>query len=93
MAFYFLTLFTLFSRNHANIDKSKANHETNVAWFVKSNRQKLEFNNKLKGDSQVWDIFGNWKPFKNDEKFFLFHLKSLFRSQDIKLLFWFIGHV
>ena len=28
-------------------------------------------------------IFGNWKPFKNDEKSFLFHLKSSFRSQDI----------
>ena len=24
-----------------------------------------------------------WKPFKNDEKCFLFHLKSSFRSQDI----------
>ena len=24
-----------------------------------------------------------WKPFKNDEKSFLFHLKSCFRSQDI----------
>ena len=28
-------------------------------------------------------IFGNWKLFKNDEKYFLFHLKSSFRSQDI----------
>ena len=28
-------------------------------------------------------IFGNWKPFKNDEKFFAPHLKSSFRSQDI----------
>ena len=28
-------------------------------------------------------IFANWKPFKNDEKCFLFHLKSSFRSQDI----------
>ena len=27
-------------------------------------------------------IFGNWKPFKNDEKYFLFHLESFFRSQD-----------
>ena len=23
-------------------------------------------------------IFGNWKPFENDEKCFLFHLKSIF---------------
>ena len=26
---------------------------------------------------------GKWKPFKNDEKFFLFHLKNSSRSQDI----------
>ena len=27
----------------------------------------------LKGaHSQVWENFGNWKPFKNDEKLFLF---------------------
>ena len=26
--------------------------------------------------------FGNWKPFTNDEKCFLFHLNSSFRSQD-----------
>ena len=25
----------------------------------------------------------DWKPFRNDEKCFLFHLKSFFRSQDI----------
>ena len=28
-------------------------------------------------------IFGNWKPFENDEKCFSFHLKSYFHSQDI----------
>ena len=28
-------------------------------------------------------IFGNWKPIKNGEKYFLFHLKDSFRSQDI----------
>ena len=36
-------------------------------------------------------IFGSWKPFKIDEKCFLFHLKSSFRSQDIYvfvLIFW-----
>ena len=33
----------------------------------------------------------NWKPFKNDEKCFLFYLKSSFRSQDISVFvisFW-----
>ena len=28
-------------------------------------------------------IFGNWKPFKNDEKCSLFHLKNSSRFQDI----------
>ena len=28
-------------------------------------------------------IFGNGKPFKSDEKCFLFNLKNSFRSQDI----------
>ena len=37
----------------------------------------------LKTHSKVWDNFGNWRPFKNDEKGFLFHLKSSFRSQDV----------
>ena len=27
--------------------------------------------------------FDNWKPFKIDEKFFLFHLKSSFQSEDV----------
>ena len=31
----------------------------------------------------------DWKPFKNDEKCFLFHLKSSFRSKDKRLF----GHV
>ena len=39
--------------------------------------------NILKAQSQSETIFGDWKPFKNNEKYFLFHLKSSFRSQDI----------
>ena len=34
----------------------------------------------FKGALSGLRLFGNWKPFKNDEKCFLFHLKS---SQDI----------
>ena len=37
----------------------------------------------LKADSKVWENFADLKLFKNDEKYFLFHLKSSFRSQDI----------
>ena len=38
-------------------------------------------------------LFGKWKPFKSDEKCFLFHLKSSFRSQMFKFLSWLFGHV
>ena len=38
-----------------------------------------QFKDTLKSET----IFGNWKPIKNDEKYFLFHLKSSFGSQDI----------
>ena len=37
-------------------------------------------------------IFGNWKPFKSDEKCFLFHFKDSIRSQDIYVLSWLFGH-
>ena len=37
----------------------------------------------LKAHSKVWDNFWQLKAFENDEKYFLFHLKSSFRSQDI----------
>ena len=30
----------------------------------------------------------HWKPFKIDEKYFLFHLKSSFRSQNIQAFVW-----
>ena len=46
-----------------------------------------QFKRSLKSDSQLpkqnFIIYFNGKSFKNDEKGFLFHLKSSFRSQDI----------
>ena len=36
----------------------------------------------LKAQSRVWDNIWQLKPFKIDEKCFLFHIKSSFRSQD-----------
>ena len=41
---------------------------------------------KLKPDSHLpkkFALFALLKPFKNDEEWFLFHLKIPFRSQDI----------
>ena len=37
--------------------------------------------------------FGIWKLFKKDEKCFLFHLESSFRSQDIYILSCLFGHI
>ena len=48
--------------------------------------QSVVFSRKNKGT-----VFANWKPINNDEKSFLFYLKSSFRSQDIQvfvLTFW-----
>ena len=42
------------------------------------------FEKPLNSGSHLPKNLLHWKPFKNDEKyFFLFHLKSSFRSQDI----------
>ena len=40
-ASYFLTLFTIFSRNDTNVNKSTINHKTNFVWFIENNRQKI----------------------------------------------------
>ena len=40
----------------------------------------------LKAQSQVQDNFWQLSAFKNDEKYYLFHLKSSFHFQHIKIL-------
>jgi len=35
--------------------------------------------------SAVFELYFKGKPLKNDEKWFLFHVKSSFRSRDIKV--------
>ena len=47
-----------------------------VSLYVWQNAKKI-----LKAHSET--TLSNWKPFKNDEKCFLFHLKSYFCSEDI----------
>ena len=39
----------------------------------------------LKAHSRSETVFGNWQPFKNDEKCFVFLFKGSLRSQDIKI--------
>ena len=48
---------------------------------------------KLKAHSQVWDVFDNWKPFKNDEKCVSFHFKRSCSFQIFKFLSWSFGLV
>ena len=43
----------------------------------------------LKWLASEW-IYDNWKPFKNDEKPFLFQVKSSFRSWDVFILLFLI---
>ena len=37
--------------------------------------------------------FDHWKPFKTDEKCFLFHFKSSFFLKIFTFLFWIFGYV
>ena len=37
----------------------------------------------LSSSKKIFCYLLQWEPFKNDERFCLFHLKSSFRSQDI----------
>ena len=60
-------------------------------WIIVSQIVQIRSAFILKVHSQVWYNFCDWKPFKNDEKCFLFHRKIYFRSQDI--LSWLLGHV
>ena len=55
---------------------ARDSHNRNQTW-------KSGFNFSKRRTLRSETIFDNWKPFKNDEKCFLFHLKSSFRSQDI----------
>ena len=41
------TFHPFFSKNHTDINKSIIDHETNVVWFIESNRQKIEFNYEI----------------------------------------------
>ena len=41
------TFHLFFPRNHTNINLSTTDNETNVAWFIETNRKKIEFNNEL----------------------------------------------
>ena len=52
---------------------------------------KQDFNNIQRRTLRSEIIFGDWNPFKNDEKCFLFHLKSSLRI--FKFLSWLFGHV
>ena len=56
----------------------------------------IKINNHLQSYSHFpkkKNYLPNWKPFKNDEKCFLFRLKSSFCPQDIfKFLSWLFGH-
>ena len=69
-------------------------YEISVCFLLRKNKGNLDNKNYpdvltlflLKSDSYLQKKFVlllDWKSFKNDEKWFLFHLKSSFHSQDI----------
>ena len=65
-------------------------------------KKALEFAKELSIEgfqvSEVWlkmvnEKYGQWKPFKNNEKCFLFYLKSLFVLKIFNFLSWLFDHV
>ena len=57
----------------------------------KYSRQSKKYAQQLKMHSKVWDIFDNWKTFKNEEK--CCTLKALFVLKIFRFLSWLFGHV
>ena len=75
------------------LEKLKWKPFLRAVWF-EILEERVYSNVKIKLDSHLpKKLFCllQWKPFKNDEKWFLFHLKSSLRSQDISIFvlsFW-----
>ena len=63
------------------------------AYILEFSRKKNIIKVGLSPFKKVFFYLLQWKPFKNNEKGFLFYLKSSFRPQDIKFLSWHFGHV
>ena len=62
-----------------------------VVFRVKVPKIKIHYSFSWRRTLKSETIFGNWKPFKNDEKYFLLHLKSSSFSLDIQIFvlnFW-----
>ena len=71
---------------HKNLSSAKYLHKI-LCHQANTNPKKI---NVLKAYSSE-TIFDTWKPFRNDENCFLFHLKKPFHSQDIEIFvmtFW-----
>ena len=70
--------------------------ETNSKVFVDDVIKSIERDVDLKSDSHLQKklcYLLHWKPLKNDEKWFLFHLKALFVLKTFRFLSWLFGHV
>ena len=53
----------------------------------------IEIKINLKLVSAIFYFFTKWQPFKNCEKWVLFHLKSSFRSRDIQIFVFSSSHL
>ena len=51
----------------------------------------LNFNSISHRPKKLFSLL-QWKPFKNDQKLFLFNLKALFILKIFEFLSWFFGH-
>ena len=66
-------------------------------WIWKNSKefkqiQEVEFHSIKGALLSHWHFFDYWKSFKNQERFFLFHLKSSSLLKIFKFLSWIFGH-
>ena len=79
---YFCCLF-LKSSKAFNVSLSFSYHKINVYNYLWKSKRLNTFKVGLSPSKKNLCYLLHWKSFKNDEKRFLFHRKSSFRSQDI----------
>ena len=80
---YFYWLFLMLSKAFSVSLKWREPHNSNFMFAVFIHGFNLKAQLQLKNTLWSETIFGSWKLFKDDEKCFLFHLKSSFCSQNI----------
>ena len=76
----------IFNIKFHNVDQRRNNVvNMTICRWLKTAKKLFELKVGLSSSQKIPIYLLQWKAFKNDEKCFLFHLKSFFHSQDIQI--------